>query len=414
MRHPGILLLMTGLVAGGCAHGYYVNPVAAPSHVACENFALLNGGLSSYLPFDALGESATACDQVSPACAEPAAGPDGQSIPIRPGIRLTIHHFSLEGVGQNQLVPAPSSFEYIVPSPSGPLSRRDYLVFSYLLSASFPKDPQQAASPLHDLAILGEAKACEEHCARNPGPNCNRNCKEGIVRDAIASLAYYASPATPGVEGPPPWASAAAARWWLTPTPSGAETDDTHLQFNFGRQERVLFAGWNDAFFAVAPPKAINERHGESDLYTDSTGTGRALVEVEIPVRLQPEHASRFVPVYWSIDDLERRLGVTVVGLRRRAEFLSQSLLTSLGPKATCERVVAPGFGYYTLWFERRFPWAPKPLGSLGADAYLIAQKPGRKNAEALATLKRETLLAPGDVLAIALGRQLTDSPGQR
>jgi hypothetical protein len=407
---------MAGIVAGGCAHGYYVNPVGAPSHVACENFALLNGGLSSYLPFDILGRTVTACEQVSPACTKPAAETDGESIPLRPGVRLTIHQFPLAGEGENQLIPALSSFEYVVPSPGGPLSRHDYLFFSYLLSASFPKNPNQlqAASPLKDLAILGKAGTCDERCRPNPGPDCTRSCKEGIVRDAIASLAYSASAATPGVEGPPPWASAAAARWWLNPTPSAAQTDNTHLQFHFGGQERVLFAGWNDAYFAVAPPKVTNGKHGKSDLYTASAGTGRALVEVDIPVRLQPEHASRFVPVYWSIDDLERRFGVTVIGLRRRAEFFSQSLLAALGPKATCERMVAPGFGYYTLWFERRFPWAPKPLGSLGADAYLIAQKPGRKSAPALSTLKKETLLAPGDVLVLAFRRQLTDSPAQR
>jgi hypothetical protein len=416
MRQPlAVLLLASSLAAGGCSRAYYVNAQARPPATApCAAYALVNGGLSSYLPLGGFGESPAAdCEQVRPACAAAAEALDGDSIPIRPGTLLRIHNFPLESEGRNQLVPGLATWEYVVPPPAGPLSRRDFFFLSYLLSASFPKGTDGSARPLADLEALGQADPCAGQC--QPGDvACTRACKEALAREAVGSLVYYAQRAS--LDGPSgtPWGSAATMRAWLTPAPAVSAVDGTHLEFVFRGQERVLFSDWNDAYFAAEPPRARSKKHGSSNLYPDSAGTGRALVEVEIPVRLHDEQSSRYVPVYWSIADLESRLGVTVVGLRRRSEFLSQALLGSLGPKASCEKLVAASYDAYTIWLQRRIPWAPKPAGALGAGGFVVVQKPGKGAAATLDAFKRGTLLAPGDVLITAPRRALIDAPAVR
>jgi hypothetical protein len=396
--HP--LLLALCAVAVGCARAYYPNAPNLAADRPCQTYALLNSGLSSYIPFADLATADTACKQVSPACTEPVPRPVGQTLPIRPGTLLRIYYFPLDEEGKNQRVPGLSAYEYRVPPPKAPLSRRDFFFLSYLLSASFPDAKDDTARPLKDLQQLAEGEHCLGVCgARSNDASCIRSCKEALVRGAIDSLVYYATPDPPQAL---PWASASGVRAWLNPAPQQARTDATRLGFVFAGVHRSLFGGWGDAYFSASPyDEANSQRHGHSSLYGEHVTSGRALVEVEIPVRIESEPSSRYVPIYWSLADLEEATGARVVGLRRKREFLSQALLSHLIPDATCKELVAAGSDSFTLWLQRRFPWGLKSSAGHGASGFLVAQRSARQEPDAWVRLRRETLLAPGDIVLV-------------
>jgi len=409
-----VSLLLLVLLLTGCPKRYNVK---APDEIGCSGspncdltnssawnrprceptqpYALLNSGLT-YLPFHSISSCVGATEDERP-----------QEIPLLPGMRLRISGFAMRPDSQNTEVPIMSSFEWTVPrqnqpgQKTPPPTRLDYLFLSYLLNAAFPENTN-----LFNLrAELGKIATC------TPRPKC----RDDRIRSALASLHVYV---TADIAPPIASRSAGSIREWLNPSePSGVQTTQ-HLSLKFDDINLVLFSEWeNQPYFTSEATEAQkrNKTNPSTAYATDSPiYTGHSLVTIDVPVRINNEFESRYFPVYWSLADVERRLGVMVVGLRRQKDFLSPQLGGRLIPAENGPGDIVSSSDYFTVWLQKPGSFVSSSYISLGAKGYVFPFADRSPNAVAL--LKEQSLIAPGDVLIVGKrdNKEATDNPGYR
>jgi hypothetical protein len=159
---------------------------------------------------------------------------------------------------------------------------------------------------------------------------------------------------------------------------------------------------WNSGFFHenVLPFPDL-EKNGWYPRTGSDYIKARAHLDLEIPARIDPDWTSSYFPVYWSIRDLEKRLGVHVTGIRRRKEYFTtldgKSHRWCVDKGAMQEKCFLAKDDYFTLCFEGL-------RHGFGARGYLYAQE----------YLKDELLLAPGDVIIVNRRLQASDRPETR
>jgi len=365
-----------------------------------QPYALLNSGLT-YLPFHAVST-----------CIVPTEDERLQEIPLLPGMRLRISGFTMKPDGANTQVPMMSNFEWTVPRnrqfPAGqkapPPTRLDYLFLSYLVNAGF-------AEKASTFDVRAELRKIGPNAKCDPLPEC----RDDLVRTALASLRVRAEPDSPSSISIAS-RSAGSIREWLNPSEPSA-TQKAYLLLRFDDIDLKLFWGWDQLYFTA---EAIDAQAGDGT--PPSTGylahspiyTGHSLLTVDIPIRISDEAESRYFPIYWSIADLERRLGTTVVGLRRQRDFLSPQLTARLIPAGNGMTDVVSPVNYFTVWLQKPSSFGNASYLSLGAKGYVFPYP--NRSPDAVELLKEQALIAPGDVLIVAKRhtKEASDNPGYR
>jgi hypothetical protein len=361
-----------------------------------QPYALLNSGLT-YLPFHAVSTCLGTTEDGRP-----------QEIPLLPGMRLRISGFTMKPDGANNQVPIMSTFEWTVPrnreiaaAQTAPTpTRLDYLFLSYLMNAGFP----DKASKFDIRAQLGKI---------GPTATCDPQCRDKIVGSALASLRVKV---TPDIAAPIASRSAGSIREWLNPS-QPSDSQRAHLSFRFDDLDLKLFWGWDESYFTAQAidAKGANGTYSSTEYAGDSPiYTGHSLLTIDIPVRINDEMESRFFPIYWSIADVERRLGATVIGLRRHRNFLSPQLTERLIPAGNGSAEVVSPSDYFTVWLQKPGSFGKASYLSLGAKGYIFPYQD--RSSDAIELLKEQALIAPGDVLIVAKRRtkEATDNPGYR
>lgn len=388
----------------GCAKPYLMriptnalaSPTVASTRPECKAYRLFNAGLG-YIPFDQVGGQCGEFHSVDAA------------ILLEPGMKLRLSQFALVGDTtkeprlsgspspmqdlQISQVPTVSQFEWIKPGPSTLLSRADFFLLSYLAAASFPTERRF------------------DGCAP---PQCD-------ARAALQSLRVFYGI---GIQNPP---NAEASAAWLREILNPSSYSDTRSIQSLGlilnKTAMKTFDQWDDPWFVSGPIDENNEAHGSSSLYREGYRiyTGHALAEIQIPIRVSDSQIPSYVPVYWSIEDAEKELGLTVIGIRRRTCYLTDTSLNYLVPTARRVDVSsAPGGAtmscmtdrdslpslvpqtYFTLWFKKP-SWAEtKKLRNWGAHGYVVLSKDASHDTSVILDAKKKMLLAPSDVLLLA------------
>lgn len=422
-----LLAITASLILSGCAKRYVVStPTVAPPPAAtsaasspdCKPYVLLNAGLA-YVPFN----------QLSGKCGEPEA--KESALLLEPGMKLRLRQFALTGETfkegrqheslfpkdlQISQVPTVTSFEWVKPGPNDPLTRTDYFFLSYLAAAGFPIDDKSTFYPFTFLQDAHTETGCQQTCA---------------ARSALESLKIYFRDYGnhPGnVE-----VSAAWVRDLLNPLSYSPNERPEHLGLTLGDKNIALFDLWDDPQFVSPPLDANDEKRGRSSLYRDEFRiyTGHSLVEIEIPIRLSGDVTSRFAPVYWSIEDAEKAYGVTIVGLRRKTCYLTNTALQSLVPAATKKSIESSSAAtvtpcttnrddppslvrgsYFTLWLKKTSWREQRSASNWGAPGYVVLSKDPKKDASQITAAKQNMLLAPGDILLVANDAKTVDNPG--
>jgi hypothetical protein len=366
----------------------------------CKPYVLFNSGLS-YIPF---GQQIDA-----ERCG--AAGTLAGAVSLVPGMRLQINQISLMGDStkitdtadpgapsfpSQHIVQAPtvSHFDWVKPEGSSPLSRDDYFFLSYLITAGFPlkKSATATYSPSDLLKTLDD---------------------KDTAREALDSVRVFYTSSSSNQK-----LNLASASWvkdLMNPTNSTASDKPEYLGLTFAAQEVVLFQSWDNAKYSSNPLDANEGNHGQSILFKRDYRiyTGHSLATVDVPVRLNTETISRFVPAYWSIRDLETAYNVAIVGVRRNIAFLTEEFKKKYLVPVPDEKELSAN-GYFTLWFQQP-SWSETKQSNLwGARGYIALPKVAKGNTLVLDETKKEMLLAPGDVLIVGRTLPGTDKPGYR
>jgi hypothetical protein len=410
IRSSCTLMFSVCILLTGCVKRYLVKNPEPPQSPKCEltqAYALLNAGLN-YLPFN----------EIFPCDNSPATKISGQSLRIQPGMRIHINQFPSRSDGKNTQVPPVSSYEWTMPDTSGgklALTRNDYLFVSYLLNTALPSD--HGASKYNSAATLALfSQTAEGKCTPQPG------CRQQLAISLLTSLTLNMQC---DVRSPATSLSAASIREWLNPTDPELSTGAQSLSFEIRGTPLKLFDDWDEVYFA-SPAKEVGARTRQSTFYDfdHATVEGHALIEIDVPVRIDGESKSRYFPVYWSIADVERSLGAPVIGLRRREIYLSKALQDRLVPPFTQNPAGKSlvGHEYFTVWFRELGHFKNRYYVSLGAAGYVFPAQTSKNDSKKLDGLKEQALVAAGDVLilgdrksaTLGLHTPVTDDPGFR
>jgi hypothetical protein len=423
----GVMVLI-GLAGAGC----YVHP--RNIGMTGEWATALNRSLY-YLPFVANG----ACGEGG-ADSRRLAAPN--TIRLLPGMKLVIHwtnagvpRTGVEDDKGNAQPPVIASYEWVVPEhgDGARYASADFFMLVELLTAwsaphagGDPPAPKNLLTKLHEKMSSLKGEAFEAQVASQ------------IMCPVVSSLRLSSSgeSATRGA----PACTAQAVRELLGPG------SDRELEGQASRQTLSFANPLEDGcpltdVFAGTPPyfdrpaKAVDP--ALNAYLRKSAVPNPTYLEPMIAVRIEPEMMSRHVPMYWSVDDLERRLGVRVIAVRRRIDLLGrletdarrldcvgwhaaakQDACGACGTAAPvpvpvsspdsglCEELASPT-GYATLYVRPRRLKDTKGFGAMAvlriADFDLDAQDRARKT----------MLLAHGDVIITERARD-TDVPGAR
>ncbi len=306
-----------------------------------------------------------------------------RTIAVQPGMRLTFHGSSLGAQNRNNITPRIERYEWIVPGER--FAQDDYFVLGYLLAAS-SRDPN-----VDDIATL---EAVAQPIASD---KFQSEIQRQLYRPLVDSLVWHPSTTSNAATLCPKVAALRQTVAEPTKADFTKAPSETQLAFSVGAT-KFTFGGGATGFFNrdVVAFKPASPWYPVPP--TLPVGA-RTLVTVDVPVRLQPELRSDYVPVYTSFADLERQLGIEVTGVRRSATFFDAITIEGLTRGVQRQTVIADD-GYFTMWFGRRLGWArrEKARGLVAKFA------------------KSEMLVAPGDVILVnAHHRQhATDRPGVR
>lgn len=306
------------------------------------------------------------------ACAE-------RSILIQPGMKLVFQASLLGPQKGTAVVPPVSRLEWIVPRDR--FTTEDYFVIGHLLAAS------SRSRPVNDLTELQTIGAAVDELQFHSA------ISERLYQPIARSMVWQPTTRIPAPLQPTAMSLRQSVAEPIkhdfhSPLPNPAQLlfELNGITFSYGSGPA--------AFFNVNVPDVPSS----SPWFRDATPVGaRALVTVDVPVRLQRELVSRYVPVYTSFADLERALGVEVTGFRRSKDYLNGINLEGHALGLKRDEVIAAD-GYFTVWFSRWHRWA-----GLATTPALVTRLP-----------KDELLVAPGDVIVIGHRRRATDDPGAR
>jgi len=324
------------------------------------------------------------------------------TLKILKGMKLTFNYVPLRTQGENDIVPGPSSFSWIVPGSD--YTPHDFFFLNYMLATGQTAN-NDATKSFQDLG--------NKIISDKPGIS-DKDFYDQLAKlslgETFESLRLESS--RTGVPSAAPDTAAEIREWFTRPG-----KDDFKIVEPLNPQQSltakfpgrppftIRFFSLSPAFFNSTQLKASNPKIFKNKWYEEQINTAFGHIEIEVPVRVSRELSSRYLPFYWSIHDLEARLGVDVVGIRRKKEFLNnvevnKSKLipdcaqTVYDPKNLCGKVVAPD-NYFTLWFT-------KQRQAFGAKGYLQIKSDA----------KYTLMVAPGDVIILSGQRKSpTDSP---
>lgn len=276
-----------------------------------------------------------------------AGGPSGMQDLLRvlPGMRLRIVQSGLGSKGTQGEYPALSEVEWVIPSlgteKNGPavgalykrLSPRDYVILAHLLGGA-------------ERDLLG--RCIDDGCGEFPSGTLNGidtsvgsafgSRLDAYLKEVISSLAVRRWRAQH--ENQLGTKTASAFRQWMNggfvqdfiAARSGAWAPGSRGSLVLARDnatEQILldlaprFANNPDRFMKVNPGELSGGKTRPWNAhYTDDYGQPRASVELEVPVSLKSDRRCRFVPVYWSIRDIERAWEVNVASLIRSPDWI--------------------------------------------------------------------------------------------
>jgi hypothetical protein len=335
------------------------------------------------------------------------------AITLQPGMTLVVDYVPLlpkwqQGTpGSMMSVPPISEYQWTVP-PHPSLatdyySQRDMFFIGYLFVASSLSETSDESQ------IVGSINT---DC-----PGIEKNCLPGTTFSPQASKALAIKDITffPANFRPYPQTSTASAAWLRASFDMPSELDfksaknpGQRLEVQFDDKDRklTLFDCTPAYFVSDATPtkRRSNNPWYERDVDVNNkikdrvVPCQRSYLQVQMPVRIQQELTSRHLPVYWSISDLENRLGVEILGVRRRSSY-STTLSETDCTDAKCKLVLIKAKDdYFTIWFG-------KGRGAVGA----------KKSVALDLSEKEKLILAAGDVVILAKRRlKVTDLPEQR
>lgn len=275
-------------------------------------------------------------------------------VAVRPGMKLVVHSLPLRPERLNDTIPAPTSYEWIVPAPNSNLSREDVLFANFLAVSGIPKKTTH--------------KSVEEHLQERAEELCpSGECRDGVVAPQFVDEILTPLFSTLRVRSFHRWGSNSGDAFTTTAIrrsvcePSAEilrnswEKNDAvtgGLLFSYSvdaesRDYQVL--GAEDWFFRGGRLD-VNSRRNGSNWYpqTGDVDKNRGFTEIKIPIRVSREPTSIYFPVCYSVADAEKRLGQEIIGLRRNSVFFPRD---SEGNPKIKARVRD---GYFTIWFNDR------------------------------------------------------------
>jgi len=351
-------------------------------------------------------------------------------------MKLVLSSTALRTHGANEVVPGLGEFEWTVPARG--YSRQDYLMLSYLLTVHY--NDSATCRTLTRLAPNEDATHCTSPdlvdrwktlASRLASKDFDTNLGTHYLCPVISSLTLTSSRADNSFDSKE--CTAARVRQWVDQLGQDRFNTDQSPQallYTFPDEDRCVplrAFEWSASHFQ----DAIEGVGGNLGWLKPTAHEGRAALRIEVPVRIEGEFGSRFVPVYWSVADVEQRFGVQIKELRRSADFLARqepenkpalaciarqrpsgcaanACEPSPAPASTepqtegvgpCDGLIAPD-RYFTIWF-------PGGSNSHGAKAILQVKK------ERAEELKSEMLIGLGDVLIVSDQRKAaSDNPG--
>lgn len=350
-------LCLVGLLVSGCS-------------LRVTDAASVNRSLT-YVPWS----TAKDCENKVPKSAE---------INVRPGMRLVFRSSALAAQHGNGLTPRLNEFAWIVPRDR--FVPDDYIVIGHLLAAS-KREPD-----VDDVQLL---KGIGSNA---PEDDFYTQINKKLYAPLVVSMTWL------------PLTQRSSGNAALCPVPASlrqAVAEPTKKDFDEAKRETPQLQFMvNDKKFEFGGGSAPYFNHNVSTItepslwYLAGALGARVLVTVEVPVRLQPELLSRFVPPYTTFGDLEQELGVEVTGFRRSREFFDDRIpINTHWPYFDRKDVIADD-GYFTVWFSRWRGWARHE-----STPALVAHIP-----------KKDLLVAPGDVVLVNLNdrKRATDDQAVR
>lgn len=328
----------------------------------------------------------------------PCGNTQGTCLSLRPGMKLTVSYSDIVKQSKNIKTPGLASYAYIV--PTGKLNDVDYFFLGYLISSGKAKreKPFETGGALDEYRALG---------GQIDDDGFRRKLEETVLARMLRSMVLL--PKTQGEMNPCSFGTAAEVRERLSePTKQDFENPTLHRQElqvtmpTTSGDARISLFDWSPGYFndsiESTTPGAMNNPFYSSQ--ASGISYSRASLSVEIPVRLSDERTSQYYPVYFSFADLQNRLGVAIIAVRRKYTYLQSICKDEIlkNQKLTmkhCEQLKGPD-GYFTMWFH-------EGNNSFGAKRYLRVDS-GKMN---------NLLLAPGDIVYLFKESRLapTDSP---
>lgn len=405
-RHAGlcvILMLLWALVSHP-ARGEEVYRMAKATD--------LNRSLYYIFPLAPLTPRAAAGDSTANASALPRPN----SIKIEPGMKLIFRAVPLRTRGTNTQTPGLMVFEWIAPETLVPratnrFTREDYFFLQYMLAAGVPVNCDSSTTPT-DQSHCDPIEQFEElkRIVQTDGSTLPfwERLSQRVLVPSLRSLTLVAQRNSPFTA--PSRSSTELRELLAAPALEDFEAKEErsqYLRLSFPGRYKTLEVNvydWSSAFFN----DSVRERQDidKSQPWYESGGPrlpsgARGYIEVMIPARVTDKadgqlSLSNYFPVYFSLADMEERLGVSIRGVRRREDFVGN--FTLVNKQLDPQRLISPRDGYFTLWFD-------KSEKGYGAKAILSAEEQS----------KADVLLAPGDIVIVGRKRLgATDRPQVR
>jgi len=315
----------------------------------------------------------------------------GNTIGVRPGMKLVIHAIPLRGEGLMDAPPAPTSYEWVVPARDDPLDRKNVLFANFLAISGMPIGPVNLSVET-DLAKRAEA-IYSESCV---GRICTDEAigpkyVERVLTPLFSTLKvryFHQWTSTPQLrtnsvaavqrKACEPSALVLRQAWDANTAATGA------LLFRYPVVSPVEYEVLGAGDWFLRGHRGALTPNNKSDWYASSgVGHARGFTEILVPVRVGSSPTSMHLPVCFSVADAEERIGHRVLAVRRSEAFMPRDVEGHAWAKVRD--------GYFTIWLDDRDP---------------IQDITGSPN------LKPQLMLGAGDVLVLSSRRtRPSDAP---
>ena len=253
------------------------------------------------------------------------------SVRLEPGMKLRIEDASVYTMTKNVSLPGISVYEWTV--PTGRLRPEDYFLIATLLAGG---EPEAGDQPV-DL-VLKFRELVAKVAANGPAESLAARLSEVVSKDLLFEVFNTREGTMSGTPG-----SATRIREWLTePTaadfkaiayPSSAPQKQflriTLPMLNAaGATTKVRIKGFHSAgtyFLDGEPPDFVKVRQKNKWYAATATAARKSRLDVLVPVRVQIGTSTqdwRYVPVYYSIGDVEKEFGFKFKAVRRKLEYV--------------------------------------------------------------------------------------------